>query len=1059
MADQHVWLQIEPLENYNPVPKGTDCLRGDGHENGKISLTEIAARKLRAVVYREYLDTPIKYTVIKPDKLILADSTEPNITERIGTVIYTKPGTRLYVHVHNIDDMPHSFHVHGLSYGIESDGSWPFGTKNSLGQRSDQLCTDELWTYTFDITADMLGAWPFHDHYRDIMESVNMGLFGGIIVVPDLVAPWVPPSTIIPGPIQDLTDSSTSAQALIAVNSYLPEFLETQEIEIAPTDVVHAPIFIHTLGDSHSSGSFNTGSIQPAPPNNSSTINLGFTSTSENSDLNYHCSIHPGMNGKIEVRAGATSINQVVHIIDDGTRRFNPENFQIKGGPSSTVTWINDDSIPHTATQGNIPSFCFNGRSFVGNSPIIEVVENQPIRFYVFNLDLGENWHNFHTHGMRWKQPLFKYNEMISSYDYIARQDTRTIGPAESFIVDTNAPKIMFFSAIIEAQQADPPPDATLHNIKGDFLFHCHVEHHMMEGLVGLVRVRRSIWLTNQQYNEIQSTTGLPIAPSDARVSCPEGDENRCQNLHMGIWEYIIGDSPATSLPGATMMHQVLIPNTNKVLYWGYVSTHSPSQDTYIFDLDKIGTSDVYKRTANQPFDTSIVPHGTPNARDFANIWSAAQTILTDEVGTILVFGGFTCSNISDMSHPYWGRITYLFHPDLIDTNPWECLAGSDFSSLTNITDDGRYYSACLILPDGRPITLIGSFRMTGISNFASNSYEIYDASSPSHVWNNLTDLNSLPFSRSNYLYYPWTYLLPDGQLLVAGPKALTFKFDPFNISDVTMYRGAKIRDHDDYAQEGTSCLLPLRVGSDYAAQILVAGGETADAWKSSQLLNLADSSPQWRDLPDLHYIRKEAIAVILADGNILLCGGAYSDTSGMPIPGAAEIFDTESYTWSVGAANLRERVYHNSAILMPDGSVVFGGDVTDQRDGDITKSERYKPPYFHLARPKIADSWSPGVITYGGTFNLEMETDANEIRQVALIRPGAVTHGYNMNQRFVECEFTIIDPVNITVTVPPNSNITPPGWHMVVAISGGVCFNDSCDKVPSIAKWIYIKP
>ena len=30
----------------------------------------------------------------------------------------------------------------------------------------------------------MIGAWPFHDHYKRIGESVNRGLFGGIVVKP-----------------------------------------------------------------------------------------------------------------------------------------------------------------------------------------------------------------------------------------------------------------------------------------------------------------------------------------------------------------------------------------------------------------------------------------------------------------------------------------------------------------------------------------------------------------------------------------------------------------------------------------------------------------------------------------------------------------------------------------------------------------------------------------------------------------------------------------------------------------------------------------------------------
>lgn len=45
----------------------------------------------------------------------------------------------------------------------------------------------------------------------------------------------------------------------------------------------------------------------------------------------------------------------------------------------------------HTVTEdgAGIPSFCFNGRTFIGNTPTIVARAGQRIRWYVFNLDLG----------------------------------------------------------------------------------------------------------------------------------------------------------------------------------------------------------------------------------------------------------------------------------------------------------------------------------------------------------------------------------------------------------------------------------------------------------------------------------------------------------------------------------------------------------------------------------------------------------------------------------------------------------------------------------------------
>lgn len=183
MADRHVYLKIEQIASYNPVnpePKPApprayqrDCGRNPGHDDGTIPLSEVSARALSALIYREYLDSA--YLFPKPDKLVIADINEPLFYSRVpGTVIYAHPGDRLLIHVLNGDTDPHSFHLHGLSYGIDSDGAWPFGTEAHDGtaiRRSDEICPGQTWTYTFDVTDEMVGAWPFHDHWRDIDQS------------------------------------------------------------------------------------------------------------------------------------------------------------------------------------------------------------------------------------------------------------------------------------------------------------------------------------------------------------------------------------------------------------------------------------------------------------------------------------------------------------------------------------------------------------------------------------------------------------------------------------------------------------------------------------------------------------------------------------------------------------------------------------------------------------------------------------------------------------------------------------------------------------------------
>lgn len=93
-----------------------------------------------------------------------------------------------------------------------------------------------------------------------------------------------------------------------------------------------------------------------------------------------------------------------------------------------------------------------NGHAFVGNTPILRAKVGDVVQWDV--LAIGDAHHTFHVHGHRWRIPR-------------GFEDTRTIGPAESFAV---------------RWREDAP---------GTWLYHCHVEEHMMNGMIGIYRVTR----------------------------------------------------------------------------------------------------------------------------------------------------------------------------------------------------------------------------------------------------------------------------------------------------------------------------------------------------------------------------------------------------------------------------------------------------------------------------------------------------------------------------------------------------------------------------------------
>jgi plastocyanin len=265
-------------------------------------------------------------------------------------------------------------------------------------------------------------------------------------------------------------------------------------------------------------------------------------------NYNYICGIHGAtMAGSVTVVAGGPA-SASVSIVDFA---FIPASVTV--GIGGQVTWINVGPSQHSVVErggDNLPSYCFNGRSFIGNTPTILAYAGQRIRWYVFNLDLGMGWHNFHTHAQRWRFANETY-------------DARSIGPAESFIVETDAPQVLLLRPGF-THCDKPHKGAKSYHLCGDFLVHCHVEMHMMQGLAALVRSKQTVYLTPKELYDLKTQTGFPECAKEKDDNlCPKVDADRCANAVGGHWD----DLP--NLPEITFMHAVLLPLSSRI-FWGY---------------------------------------------------------------------------------------------------------------------------------------------------------------------------------------------------------------------------------------------------------------------------------------------------------------------------------------------------------------------------------------------------------------------------------------------------------------------------------------------------------
>jgi YVTN family beta-propeller protein len=341
---------------------------------------------------------------------------------------------------------------------------------------------------------------------------------------------------------------------------------------------------------------------------------------------------------------------------------------------------------------------------------------------------------------------------------------------------------------------------------------------------------------------------------------------------------------------------------------------------------------------------------------------------------------------------------------------------GNNNSNVFNYNDDTltrnndmnrpRWYSSSTTLLDGRTYIQGGT-----------GGTDLPEIRGLNGVFSLLQGANTSSFG----FMYPRNFIAPDGRIFGYESSGKMYYISASGSGTVT-----------------NSGQLTGPIGTDSSAamfrpgRILQFGGNSSGAL----VIDITGGGPIVTATQSLSSQRRLVTATILADGTVLATGGSgvYNELTNVNY--SAEIWDPNTGQWIRGANGNRARLYHSTALLLPDATVlVAGGGAPGPQNN--TNVEVYYPPYLYAAsgawaaRPTIASA--PTAIDIGETFAVGLAA-AQGINRVVMVKTGSVTHSWNMEQHFVELTFQQ-NGDQLMVQAPTHAADAPPGYYLLFVI------------------------
>ena len=507
----------------------------------------------------------------------------------------------------------------------------------------------------------------------------------------------------------------------------------------------------------------------------------------------------------------------------------------------------------------------------------------------------------------------------------------------------------------------------------------------------------------------------------------------------VGRWTQAPFQIPHAAVNAATLP-------TGDVMFWGPAFPNEPASrgNAALWNPSKGYGSDAFTEVPPPAVD----PDGPgPQGTDTAPIFCSGLSMLAD--GEVLVTGG------------------RLVRPDQYVDDPYTTSAGLNrvftFNPWTRTWTEqpqmnaGRWYPGQVELADGRTV-ILGGLSDQAPGGIYNRDLEVFTAAQQPGGVGSLT---LEPSGRRRTGLYPHLFTLPDSSVLLVGPgrsdsavlQPGTFTWQEYPLAVKGRIGGNAVLDP---GSPSGSWQVTTIGGFD---QTVTDAQGTHPALASTATLNAHPGEVGWKGGPPLNVPRSYQNTVLLPDLSMVAVGGGVGesvadgkyaiDPNGRQRQ--VELYDPATRKWRLGPAQIEDRGYHSTAVLLPDGRVWSAGDEKHPLEPDggwalTDTAEIYSPPYLYKGtRPRIVSA--PKQVHWGSSFNVRSGPQVPADSAV-LVAPGTTTHGDDSTQRVVPLAVQHTNANVMTLAAPPNSAVAPPGYYMLFVLHQGV---------PSIASWVQL--